>query len=308
MSRLRPRPTSGTLRQLLARLQPTTAAPAVASLAFAMLAPAAVLAQTAAPDSTTLSTVKVTEDTPEADTLITQGKSATTGKNSVSVQDTPFAMSIVDVEQMTDMGSKNVQDALLYSAGVYSGRYGFDTRGDWAAIRGLAPTAYIDGLRASYGFYNNTRPEIYTLSSIEVLKGPSSVLYGQADLGGIINVVTKRPQQTASKEIEVQYGSHNRKQIATDLTGPLNADASLLYRLVALKRDSGTQVDHVNDDALVLMPSLTWRPNRDTELTLQYVHQENDSQVSAQFLPSKGTIDPAPLGPISSSRFVGEPG
>ncbi|MEW5968096.1 MAG: TonB-dependent siderophore receptor [Pseudomonadota bacterium] len=308
MSYVRPRPSSGILRQMLARFHAANGTSAVASLTFMMLAPAAVLAQTPSASADTLATVKVTEDAAEADPLVTQGRPAQTGKNSVSVQDTPFAMSIVDVEQMTDMGSKNVQDALLYSAGVYSGRYGFDTRGDWSAIRGLSPSAYIDGLRGSYGFYNNTRPEIYTLRAIEVLKGPSSVLYGQADLGGIINVVTKRPQKTASKEIELQYGSHDRKQIAADLTGPLNADASLLYRLVALKRDSGTQVDHVNDDALVLMPSLTWRPNRDTELTLQYVHQENDSKVSAQFLPSKGTIDPAPLGPISSRRFVGEPG
>ncbi|MDO9468883.1 MAG: TonB-dependent siderophore receptor [Thiobacillus sp.] len=308
MSYVRPRPPSGILRQLLTRFQAVNATPAVASLAFMMLAPAAVLAQTPSTDADTLATVKVTEDAYVADPLVTQGGPAMTGKNSVSIQDTPFAMSIVDVEQMTDMGSKNVQDALLYSSGVYSGRYGFDTRGDWSAIRGLSPSAYIDGLRGSYGFYNDTRPEIYTLTSIEVLKGPSSVLYGQADLGGIINVVTKRPQKTAAKEIELQYGSHGRKQIATDLTGPLNADASLLYRLVALKRDSGTQVDHVNDDALVLMPSLTWRPNRDTELTFQYIHQENDSQVSAQFLPSKGTIDPAPLGPIPTSRFVGEPG
>ncbi len=308
MSYVRPRPASGILRQLLARLQPAAAKPAAASLAFMMLAPGFALAQTPSSDATALPTLDVTVDAPHADRLITQGQAASVGKSAVSIQDTPFSASIVDVEQMRETGAKNVQDALQYSAGVYSGRYGFDTRGDWSAIRGLSPSAYIDGLRGTYGFYNNVRPEIYTLSRIEVLKGPSSVLYGQSDLGGIINVVTKRPQDKASKEIDVQFGSHARKQIAADLTGPLNADSTLLYRLVALKRDSDTQVDYVNDDALVLMPSLTWRPNRNTELTLQYVHQENDSKVSAQFLPSKGTIAAAPLGPIPTSRFVGEPG
>ncbi len=106
----------------------------------------------------------------------------------------------------------------------------------------------------------------------------------------------------------MQLGSHERKQIAADLTGPLNENGDLLYRIVALKRDSNTQVDYVNDDALVFMPSLTWKPNKDTSLTLSYLHQENDSKVSSQFLPSKGTIDPAPLGRIPSSRFAGEPG
>lgn len=255
----------------------------------------------------TLPSITVSTDSPN-DRLVTQGRTATVGKSSVSIQDTPFSMNVIDVKQAKEAGAKNVQDVLLYSAGVYAGQYGFDTRGDWASIRGLTPSTYIDGLRSLYGSYNTPRPEIYTLDRVEVLKGPSSVLYGQADLGGIVNVVTKRPQATAAREIEVQLGSHERKQIAADLTGPLNENGDLLYRIVALKRDSNTQVDYVNDDALVFMPSLTWKPNKDTSLTLSYLHQENDSKVSSQFLPSKGTIDPAPLGRIPSSRFVGEPG
>lgn len=258
-------------------------------------------------DLATLPSVTVTT-TAEDDPLVTQSRAATVGKSSVSIQDTPFSMNVIDVEQAKEAGAKNVQDALLYSAGVFAGQYGFDTRGDWAAVRGLSPSTYIDGLRSLYGFYNNVRPEIYTLDRIEVLKGPSSVLYGQAELGGIVNAVSKLPQKTAAREIEVQVGSHNRKQIATDLTGPLDQDGNWLYRIVALKRDSDTQVDYVNDDAMVIMPSLTWKPTRDTSLTLLYLHQQNDSKVSAQFLPSKGTIDPAPLGRIPSNRFVGEPG
>jgi len=269
------------------------------------------LAETAAArNETVLPVVEVLSqgDTAQQDRLLTQKRPARIGKSSVSIQDTPFSMSVIDVEQIRDAGAKNVQDALLYSAGVYAGRYGFDTRGDWSAIRGLSPAAYIDGLRYLYGFYNNVRPEIYTLDSVEVLKGPASALYGQGDLGGIVNVTTKRPQAKAAKEIEVQFGSHNRKQLAADLTGPLNADGTLLYRLVALTRDSDTQVDFVHDDARVFLPALTWRPNRDTEVTLFYVHQKNETRVSAQFLPSKGTLDPAPLWRIPSSRFVGEPG
>lgn len=287
-----------------------TPSPLVLAVTLALSLPAAAqAANDAAASGATLPTVNVTASAIGGqDRLVTQERTASVGKSPVSAQDTPFAMSVVDVEQIRETGAKNVQDALLYSAGVYAGRYGFDTRGDWAAIRGMSPSSYIDGLRGVYGFYNNVRPEIYTLSAVEVLKGPSSVLYGQAELGGIVNVVSKRPQKTATREIELQLGSHERKQIATDFTGPLNQEQTLLYRLVALKRDSGTQVDHVNDDALVLMPSLTWQPNAGTRLTAQFIHQENDTKVSSQFLPSKGTIDQAPLGDIPSSRFAGEPG
>lgn len=259
--------------------------------------------------STTLPGVSVTATrSASKDGLVTQGRAPQVGKSSVSLQDTPFAASVVDVAQIRETGAKNIQDALLYTAGVYSGRYGFDTRGDWAAVRGMAPSSYLDGLRSSFGYYNKPRQDIYTLEQIEVLKGPSSVLYGQAELGGIVNAVTKQPRKATHREVEVQLGSHDRKQVATDLTGALSADGQWLYRLVALKRDSGTQVDHVHDDAQVVMPALTWQPSAATSVTLNYLHQQNKGQVSAQFLPSKGTIQSAPLGQIPTSAFAGEPG
>lgn len=278
---------------------PSNKTPIALAVTLACAMPGMVLAEAVLPELTVNAEVQ--------DSFVTQARASSVGKSSVSVQDTPFAMNIIDVEQIRETGAKNIQDALLYSAGVYAGRYGFDTRGDWAAVRGLSPSNYIDGLRSIYGFYNNVRPEIYTLESVEVLKGPSSVLYGQAELGGIINVVTKKPIKQELKEVELQLGSHQRKQLALDLAGAVNKDRTLFYRMVALKRDSETQVDHVNDDALVVMPSLTWQPNDKTSITAQYIHQDNDSKVSSQFLPSKGTIDPAPLGRIPTSRFAGEP-
>lgn len=291
------------------RLKPIVLAVHLGCLTLLGGAPS-VQAQSAANDATrdaTLPAVRVSVDR-EAPGIITQSKVSQVGKQPVSVQDTPFGISVVDVAQAKETGALNVQDALVYNAGVYAGRYGFDTRGDWVAIRGLGSAAYIDGLRYLFGSYNNVRPEMYALERIEVLKGPSSVLYGQADLGGVVNVVSKRPSAEAKREVEVQLGSYNRKQIAADLTGSLSADGQWLYRLVALSRDSDTQVDHVHDNALLLMPSLTWKPAPGTEMTVLYTHQANDSVVSSQFLPSRGTIDEAPRGQIPSNRFAGEPG
>jgi iron complex outermembrane receptor protein len=265
-------------------------------------------AQAAPQGASTLPEVNIKAKTPASDRLITQQRPASVGKSAASVQDTPSSVTVIDVEQIRETGAKNIQESLQYSAGVYTGRFGFDTRGDWAAVRGLSPSNYIDGLRGLFGFYNNVRPEIYTLESVEVLKGPSSAHYGQADLGGIVNVVTKKPQKVAARELDLQLGSYERKQLAADVTGPLNQSKSWLYRLVALKRDSNTQVDYVNDDAQLLMPSLSWQPNADTRLTALFIHQQNDTKVSSQFLPYKGTLGDAPLGRIPSSRFAGEPG
>jgi iron complex outermembrane recepter protein len=279
------------------------------SAALLALLPGPLLAQNPEPAATAVQLKPVTVlSARERDALITQREPAQAGKSPVPVHETPFSINVVSVEQARETGAQNVQDALLYSPGVYAGRYGFDTRGDWAAIRGLGPSTYQDGLRSLYGFYNTVRPDLYTLATIEVLKGPASVLYGQAELGGIVNTVSKRPQRVAARELELQLGSFSRRQAAVDLTGPLSADGRWLYRLVALGRKSDTQVDFVNDDGWAVMPAITWQPTADTKLTALLIRQENRSKVSAQFLPSKGTLTPAPLGQIPVNRFAGEPG
>ncbi|MGE0371953.1 MAG: TonB-dependent siderophore receptor [Gammaproteobacteria bacterium] len=238
----------------------------------------------------------------------TAARKAAGSKNDAPVVETPFSITVVDEEFMADSGAKNIQDALLYSSGVYAGQFGFDTRGDWTSVRGLDANNYQDGLRSIYGFYNSVRTNIYTLESIEVLKGPSSVLYGQSELGGIVNAVSKVPQEESKGEVWAQLGSYDRMQLATDITGPIDEEGRFLYRLIALARESDTQVDHVADDAYVLSPAVTWRPDEATSLTVLANLQETKGQVSAQFLPSKGTIDPAPLGRIPTNTFVGEPG
>lgn len=256
----------------------------------------------------TLAPVQVVADGEADNAYIDVTEPASTGKLDVPIERTPYSISVVKQDFIEDTGANSIQDALTYTSGVYSGSFGFDTRGDWAAVRGLDPSFYLDGLRNLYGSYNNVRPEIYGLQQVEVLKGPSSTLYGQAELGGIVNAVSKRPKAKQQGELWAQGGSYDRKQIAADVTGPLSRDGKLLYRVVALKRDSGTQVDHVDDNAFLFAPSLTWLAGDNTAITLLLNSQQNDGGVSAQFLPSVGTLYDGPLGHIHSDTFVGEPG
>lgn len=255
-----------------------------------------------------LPTVAVTAQAADALGYIELEKQPQVGKLNIPIQDQPFSMSIVDAEFMKDTGAKTIQDALLYTPGVYAGNFGLDTRGDGASVRGVNAGRYLDGLRQVYGSYNSVRTNIYALESLEVLKGPSSVLYGQGDLGGIINGVSKLPKAEKGGEIWGQYGSFNRKQIAFDVTGPIDEDEQFLYRIVGLQRDSDTQVDHVEDDGYLIAPSFTWNISDETRLSLLLNRQENRGQVSAQFLPQAGTLDRGSLGFIGSETFVGEPG
>src|SRR5690606_33416628 len=203
---------------------------------------------------------------------------------------------------------RSIQDALRYVSGMRGEAYGIDSRGDSALVRGTSPGIFLDGLQKGVGYYNNTRTDPYTLERVEVLKGPSSMLYGQSPVGGLLNFVSKRPQAEQKTELQVQYGSFDRKPLALDSTGPVYDDGTLLYRVVAIQRDSQTQVDHTKDNRLVFMPSLTWRPNEQFEWTLIANVQKDDSGTTSSFLPHRGTVLGAPYGEIGSERFVSEPG
>ncbi|RDK82590.1 UNVERIFIED_ORG: iron complex outermembrane receptor protein [Idiomarina abyssalis] len=234
--------------------------------------------------------------------------SATGSKSDTPIIETPLSVSVLTEARIQDLGAVTVQDAIGYVAGLYNGPYGVDTRGDWAQIRGVAPVQYLDGLKSLFGNYNNVRVNPYSLGQIEVLKGPSSVLYGQGSTGGIINLVSKRPKAETEGQFWAQLGNYSRKQVAGDITGALNDDASLTGRFVGLYRDSDTQTDYVPDNSLVLNPSLSWHASEDTKITLIGNIQRNESGSSTQFFPWQGTLLPNEFGQIDSSTFVSEPG
>ena len=234
--------------------------------------------------------------------------SASASKSDTPIIESPVSVSVLTSERIQDLGAENLQEAIGYVAGVFNGPYGVDTRGDWANIRGVAPVQYLDGLQLMFGYYNNARPNTYNMERIEILKGPSSMLYGQGSTGGIINMVTKRPHAQTEGEIIAQIGNFGRKQIAGDFNTTLTDNGSVEARFVGLYRESGTQTDFVDNDATFFAPSVAWHINDSTSITVLANIQKNKSGSSTQFFPHKGTLLPAEHGQIDSRRFVSEPG
>jgi iron complex outermembrane receptor protein len=234
--------------------------------------------------------------------------SASGAKSDTPIIETPLSVSVLTEERIADLGALTVQDALGYVSGLYNGPYGLDTRGDWSVIRGVSPVQYLDGLKSLFGYYNNVRTEPFALSQIEILKGPSSVLYGQGSIGGIVNLVSKKPEAATSGQLWAQLGNYSRKQLAGDITGSLNDDKTLQGRLVGVWRDSDTQTDFVPDNSKALAPSFSWQASDDTKVTVLGNWQEKESGSSTQFFPHKGTALPNEFGQIPSNRFVSEPG
>lgn len=237
-------------------------------------------------------------------------QTATGAKSDTPLREIPQSVSVVGTEQIRDQGAQNLQEALRYVPGVVADGYGLDSRTDSTIIRGTESVEFLDGLRRTSAYYTyNYRVDPYFMERIEVLRGPASVLYGQSPVGGIVNSVSKRPQQEQGGEIGIDYGTFDFKQVRFDTTGLVTSDGKWSYRLTGVARDSDTQVDFVEDDRYALQPSITYRPTSDTSITLLGLFQKDETGSTQQFLPHAGTIFPNVNGKlIPRHRFVGEPG
>lgn len=232
-------------------------------------------------------------------------RATTATKTDTPLMETPQAISVITSSLFTDRGARNLQETLRYSAGVTADAWGLDTRADASTIRGLDPVQYVDGMRRLYNFSPMARPEVYGLERVEVLRGPSSMLYGAGAAGGIINAISKRPSSQEGGEIGLQVGNFDRYQVQGDVTGELGESGNLAGRLVGLVRDSGMQTDEIDDDRIYLAPSITWRGQR-SSLTVLASYQHDKTASSQQFLPVALTLK-APAGRrLDPSTFLGD--
>lgn len=236
-------------------------------------------------------------------------RSATGSKTDTALLETPQSLSIVTAEEMAVTRPQSLTDALAYTAGVFRSE-GNDRTADRLYIRGFYADAiegsmYRDGLKSQVNAFNG-RTEPYGLERIEVLKGAASVLYGSAAPGGVINAVTKRPSAQTLREVNLEAGSHQRRQLAADLGGALAPDSDWSWRLTLLHRDSDTFVDFVSDDRTYIAPALRWQPSADTSLTLLSHWQKSRTKYVFGF-PARGTVLPNPNGQIPVRRYLGEP-
>lgn len=243
------------------------------------------------------------------DEIVVSSRRATTAtKTDAKLIETPQSISVVTADQFTDRGALLYEETLRYSASVNPEAFGTDPRLSNAQVRGFFASNYLDGLRWRFGFANLARLDVYTLERVEVLRGPSSVLYGAGSAGGLINHGSKRPQFERASEASILYGSHDRKQVQFDVTGPLGSSDALAARFVGIARDSDTQVSFVPDDRLLLMPAITWRPDEKTQLTLLGQWTRDRLGIIPQFHPLAASLL-APSGRrLPGSFFGGEPG
>lgn len=239
-------------------------------------------------------------------------RGATGTKTDTPLIETPQSISVITRDQMDSQRVNDVGDVLRYTAGSTSQPYGTDMRGVFFQFRGFNVSDdvfYRDGLRlAGSEFAGFATLDPFGAERYELLRGPSSVLYGQINPAGLLNYVTKRPTDEPLRMIELEGGTINRGGGAFDLGGPVTTDGDLLFRLTGRGFHADTQVDYVDENRGYFAPALTWRPSEDTTLTILANAQYDRFGWSNQFLPASGTVFSNPHGKIPLSRFLGEPG
>lgn len=209
---------------------------------------------------------------------------------------TPQAISVVTADQIRDRGITDLNDALRSVAGVSrSSTYGYY---DAYTIRGYDTaydSLYLDGLITSS--VAGTNYELAGLERVEVLKGPASSLYGSAPIGGIVNLVSKRPQEQAFVDVGLATGYYGLLEGRIDANAPLDKDGRFLFRVNALYSDQDDFVAHAGKNRLFVAPALTIVVGDKTHLTvLGRWQRDHDNPWSP--LPAEGTVLPNANGPI----------
>ncbi|HEY8066425.1 MAG TPA: TonB-dependent siderophore receptor [Methylosinus sp.] len=184
--------------------------------------------------------------------------------------DTPAAVQIIPHEVIADQQSLNTMELVKNVSGVQAtGRY-FDSY----LIRGFKTgygETYRNGLKLE-GVLGGE--EVAFTDRVEIVKGPSSVLYGRIEPGGFVNIVTKRPQEQFRAEANEQFGSWGLSRTSVDVTGPVDQAKTVLYRLMGVYDHADSFVDYEHRDNGAVALFLTFKPAQNFEFNVQVEHYE----------------------------------
>lgn len=235
-------------------------------------------------------------------------------KTSTPILETTQSVSVVTRQQMDDQGSQTVAQAMRYTPGVLTNPYGATHRYDYVAMRGFndgsVDNIYVDGLKSmgDNGTYSTMQVDPYFLERIDILKGPSSVLYGRSSPGGLVALTTKKPLFDPYHQIQTTVGTQGQRGMGFDLSGPLDDDKRLAYRLTGLADASDTQFDHNKEERYAVAPAVSIDFNEDTSLTLQAYLQHDPNGGYHGGNPADGMLHPRNGLRLSDHFFEGEPG
>ena len=225
-------------------------------------------------------------------------------KNDALIRDLPMSVRVITADLLSDAGVNDLSGALDLSSGIsrqnnFGGLWNSYSMRGFTGDPNFGSDYMVNGFNSSRG-YNGLRDGAST-STVEVLKGPSSALYGRGEPGGTVNITTKKPFFQPAQTIELSAGSFDTWRTAVDLTGPVSE--TFAYRLNAAFEDGDSFRDTVHSKRYQVSPSLLWMLSDRTTLSYEVEAVQQKAPFDRGVLAVNNQ-----LGVVPVSRFLGEPG
>ena len=195
-------------------------------------------------------------------------RAAAATRLNIPVIETPFSVQVVPLRVMEDQNALGLEEVYANVSGVVEAGNTLNAQTEIRPIiRGFeAAVPLRNGLRAT----TVGAVDLINIESVEVLKGPASILYGALEPGGVVNLTTKKPLMAPRYEFGQQFGSYGHSRTTLDVTGTLNTRRTIAYRVNAAYQDSDSFRNAIDLDRLAFMPSVTFRPDERNELFVDF--------------------------------------
>ena len=267
-----------------------------ALVACAALQPTAGWSQDAATEQT-MRTVTV-KDEGETAPPVTQ-----IGKMPQLLRDIPQSITVIDRAVLDAQAATSLTDALRNVPGITLSAGEGGQIGDNVNLRGYSARTdlFVDGLRDRGQYARDT----FFVESVEVLKGPASMLFGRGSTGGVINQVSKQPRRESAVELGVSVGTDDYYRLTADYNQPLADNAA--FRIAAFGHRNDSSRDIVGSRRYGVAPSLRLGIDTSTDIVLSAIVQRRDDIPDYGFPFTAGGTKDVPARPIDIDRdnFLG---
>lgn len=246
----------------------------------------------------------VAEDSSGSTIIVTGTKTEFGEKSGVPIEKLPQSVQVISADDIVEQGATSIGDILRL---VPSANPGYSRVGAYQSfslkLRGFLADQMRNGIRQRY-YEDVDASALSNIEQVEVLKGPSGVLYGQSAVGGIVSIITKRPQDETAFSMAATVGSFDQKMLSVDATGPLTD--GLAVRVTGEVERSGTFVDFQDMDRLNGAISLRYSLSENVIANLVAEYVERNTQRNPG-LPIPGTVQSNGVAAIDRSLYLGEP-
>jgi iron complex outermembrane recepter protein len=186
----------------------------------------------------------------------------------------PASIQVITQAMLEDMGTRRVEESIRFVSGV-----GLSKRNESSDGGTRSENYVIRGFATSQVLRNGVRMQSITNSAnierVEILKGPSSIFFGAADPGGVVNVITKRPMNERSGAVKLALGSDSYRYAELDYNQPL-VDQKLLFRFMGSRLEADNWRRFNRDEQTFLNGVLLWNATPTTRVTLDVQHRSQD--------------------------------